>query len=86
MRFGAFNTPNLESVITVLRVAESPEGSCSIAACQGTWTVIPISVISPIMVDFAKKSWFLSACSWTHRETGDYIKKALDHRLPGHYV
>ena len=53
---GAFNTPNLESVIAVLQVAESLKLPVVLQHAEVHEAVIPISVIGPIMVDFAKKA------------------------------
>ncbi len=75
---GAFNTPNLESVIAVLQVAESLKVPVVLQHAEVHETVIPISVIGPIMVDFAKKSSVPVCVQLDHGETGDYIKKALD--------
>ena len=80
---GAFNTPNLESVIAVLQVAESLKVPVVLQHAEVHETVIPISVIGPIMVDFAKKSCVPVCVQLDHGETGDYIKKALDMGFTG---
>lgn len=75
---GAFNTPNLESVIAVLQVAESLKLPVVLQHAEVHEAVIPISVIGPIMVDFARKASVPVCVQLDHGETEGYIKRALE--------
>lgn len=75
---GAFNTPNLESVIAVIQAAERLEVPVIIQHAEVHEKVIPISVIGPIMIEFAKKASIPVCVQLDHGETCDYIKQALD--------
>lgn len=75
---GAFNTPNLESVIAVLQVAERLRLPVVIQHAEVHEKVIPISVIGPIMVDFAAKASVPVCVQLDHGESEDYIRKALE--------
>lgn len=75
---GAFNTPNLESLMAVIAAAEDMNVPVIIQHAEVHETVIPIAVIGPIMVEFAKKSTVPVCVQLDHGETFEYIKKALD--------
>lgn len=75
---GAFNTPNLESLQAVIMAAEEVCVPVIIqfAQCHESW--IPLDIIGPIMIEFAKKSTVPICVHLDHGETIEYIKKAID--------
>lgn len=75
---GAFNTPNLESVIAVLEAAEKLKLPVVLQHAEVHEAVIPIEVIGPIMINFAEKASVPVCVQLDHGETDAYIKKALD--------
>ena len=75
---GAFNTPNLESVVAVLRVAEKLKLPVVLQHAEVHEKVIPIATIGPIMIEFAKKTSVPVCVQLDHGETEEYIKTALD--------
>lgn len=75
---GAFNTPNLESVVAVLSAAEKLKLPVVLQHAEVHEAVIPISVIGPVMVDFAKRASVPVCVQLDHGETKEYIKKALE--------
>ncbi len=62
---GSFNTPNLESLLSVIAAAEELQLPVIIqfAQCHEPW--IPLSVIGPIMVKKPEKRLSQCACTWT---------------------
>ena len=75
---GAFNTPNLESVVAVLQAAEELGLPVVLQHAEVHEKVIPISIIGPIMVDFAKKASVPVCVQLDHGNSVAYIKKALE--------
>lgn len=75
---GAFNTPNLESVMAVIQAAENLGIPVVIQHAEVHEKVIPISVIGPIMVDFARKAAVPVCVQLDHGESFAYIEKALE--------
>lgn len=75
---GAFNTPNLESVMAVIQAAENLNIPVVIQHAEVHEQVIPISVIGPIMVDFAKKASVPVCVQLDHGESFAYIETALE--------
>lgn len=75
---GSFNTPNLEALQAVIAAAEEEQLPVIImfAQCHEPW--IPVDVIGPIMVDFAKKASVPVCVHLDHGETLDYVQKAAD--------
>lgn len=75
---GSFNTPNLEALQAVIAAAEEEQLPVIImfAQCHEPW--IPVDVIGPIMVDFAKKASVPVCVHMDHGETLDYVQKTVD--------
>lgn len=75
---GSFNTPNLEALQAVIGAAEELGLPVIIqfAQCHEEW--IPLDVIGPIMVEWAKKSSVPVCVHSDHGETLDYLQKALE--------
>lgn len=75
---GSFNTPNLESLRAVLSAAEELKLPVIIqfAQCHEPW--IPLELIGPIMVDWAKKASVPVCVHLDHGETLAYLQQALD--------
>ncbi len=75
---GAFNTPNLESLCAVIEAAEELQLPVIVQMAQCHETLIPLSVIGPIMVLQAEKASVPVCVHLDHGETFDYLKQALD--------
>jgi fructose-bisphosphate aldolase class II len=75
---GSFNTPNLESLLSVIEAAEELQLPVIIqfAQCHEPW--IPLSVIGPIMVEKARKATVPVCVHLDHGETLEYLQQALD--------
>lgn len=75
---GSFNTPNLESLLSVMEAAEELQLPVIIqfAQCHEPW--IPLSVIGPIMVEKARKATVPVCVHLDHGETLEYLQQALD--------
>jgi len=75
---GAYNTPNLESLMAVMGEAEARKVPVIIAHAQVHEPVMPLDVIGPIMVDVAQRSSIPTCVHLDHGEDLDYIHRALD--------
>lgn len=75
---GAFDTPNLEILMAVLRAAEKRNEPVIIQHAQLHEPEMPIRVIGPIMVYMAKESSVPVCVMLDHGEDLDYVKTALD--------
>lgn len=75
---GAFNAANLESLQANFQAAEELNVPFIIqfAQCHESW--IPLDVIGPLMVEFAKKSTVPVCVHLDHGETLEYLQKALE--------
>lgn len=75
---GAFNVANLESLQANFQAAEELNVPFIIqfAQCHETW--IPLEVIGPLMVGFAKKSAVPVCVHLDHGETLEYLQRALE--------
>lgn len=75
---GSFNTPNLESLLSVIEAAEELQLPVIIqfAQCHEPW--IPLSVIGPIMVEKARKATVPVCVHLDHGEALEYLQQALD--------
>ena len=75
---GSFNTPNLESLLSVIEAAEELQLPVIIqfAQCHEPW--MPLSVIGPIMVEKARKATVPVCVHLDHGETLEYLQQALD--------
>lgn len=74
---GAFNTPNLESLLAIIAASEELKVPVIIqfAQCHESW--IPIDVIGPIMVEHAKKAAVPVCVHLDHGETLEYLERVL---------
>ncbi|MFB5678870.1 ketose-bisphosphate aldolase [Paenibacillus terreus] len=74
---GAFNTPNLESILAVIETAENMGAPVIISHAQLHESIIPIETIGPVMLHFAKSATVPVCVHLDHGETLDYVEKAL---------
>lgn len=74
---GAFNAANLESLQANVQAAEELNLPVIIqfAQCHEPW--IPLKVIGPVMMDFAKKASVPVCVHLDHGETLEYLEEAL---------
>lgn len=74
---GAFNAANLESLQANFAAAEALSVPLIIqfAQCHESW--IPLDLIGPLMVDFAKKAKVPVCVHLDHGETLEYLEEAL---------
>lgn len=75
---GAFDTPNLEILMAVLRAAEKRKEPVIIQHAQLHEKEMPIAVIGPIMVRMAKESTVPVCVMLDHGEDLDYVTAALE--------
>ena len=75
---GAYNTPNLESLMAVIGEAEARQVPVIIMHAQVHEPAMPLDVIGPIMVDVARRSAVPVCVQLDHGESLDYIHRALD--------
>lgn len=75
---GSFNAPNLESLQAVTEAAQELKLPVILqhAQCHEDW--IPMSLIGPLMLDFAKKASVPVCVHLDHGETLEYLQKALE--------
>ena len=75
---GSFNTPNLESVMAVIQAAEELDVPVILQHAQVHEELMPLEVIAPIMLGFARKAKVPVCVHLDHGETLDYVCRALD--------
>ena len=75
---GAFNTPNLESIMAVIHAAERYNVPVVIMHAEIHEGIMPLDIIGPIMVDMARKSSVPVCVHLDHGENLDYLKNSLD--------
>ncbi len=75
---GAFNAPNLESLLAILDAAQELGLPVVIQAAQCHENLTPVSVMGPIMVAHAKKASVPVCVHLDHGETLDFVEKVLD--------
>lgn len=75
---GSFNTPNLESILAVVGAAEKLDVPVIIMHAEIHESILPISIIGPIMVACAKKAKVPVCVHLDHGEHLEYIQRALD--------
>lgn len=78
MAVPAINTPNLETVIAAIKVAEELDIPLIIAHAQLHESVINIETIGPVMLHFAKQAKVPVCVHLDHGETYEFCKKAID--------
>ncbi len=74
---GSFNTPNLESIMAVIDAAEELNVPVIIMHAEVHESIMPISVIGPIMMERAKEANVPVCVHLDHGENLDYVNKAL---------
>lgn len=75
---GAFNTPNFECIMAVINNAEKFQIPVIIEHAQVHESVMPLEIIGPVMVHFAKKANVPICVHLDHGESLDYIARALE--------
>ncbi|MFA7032010.1 MAG: class II fructose-bisphosphate aldolase [Bacilli bacterium] len=75
---GAINTPNLETLIAAISVAEKYNIPLIIAHAQLHDSLMKIEIIGPIMLDMAKKANVPVCVHLDHGESFEFCKKAID--------
>jgi fructose-bisphosphate aldolase class II len=75
---GAFNTPNLEAVRAVIGAAEKRGEGVILQHAELHESLMPLSVIGPVMLAAAKAAKVPVVVHLDHGEHLDYLKKALD--------
>lgn len=74
---GAFNTPNLECLLAVIRTAEEMNVPVIIAHAQLHEEIAPLADIGPVMVFMAKEAKVPVCVHLDHGEDLEYLEKAL---------
>nr|WP_314464713.1 class II fructose-bisphosphate aldolase [uncultured Clostridium sp.] len=75
---GAFNTPNLECILAVIRSAEELNVPVIISHAELHEEAAPLSDIGPIMIFMAKEAKVPVCVHLDHGENLDYLQKALN--------
>ena len=75
---GAFNTPNLEGIETVIDAAEKLNVPVIIAHAELHESISPLNIIGPVMVQAAKAAKVPVCVHLDHCETLSYMQAALD--------
>lgn len=75
---GAFNTPNFECLLAVIRNAEEMNVPVIISHAELHEEVAPLQDIGPVMVYMAKGAKVPVCVHLDHGETLEYLQKALD--------
>ncbi len=75
---GAFNTPNLESLLATLRAAEKLGRPVIIMHAQVHERYAPLHEIGPVMVALAERAKVPVCVHLDHGEDMDYVTRALD--------
>ena len=75
---GAFDTPNLEILMAVIRAAEKRNEPVIIQHAQLHEKEMPIRIIGPIMVRMAEDAQVPVCAMLDHGEDMDYVRLALD--------
>ncbi len=75
---GSFNTPNLEAAIAIITAAEQLNKPVIIMHAQIHEELVPLKIIAPIMIDFAKKAKVPVCVHLDHGTDIEYLKVALE--------
>lgn len=75
---GSFNAPNLESLQAVIGAAEALGLPVIIQHAQCHEQFIPLEIMGPIMVDFAKRAEVPVCVHLDHGEDLEFLEKALE--------
>jgi fructose-bisphosphate aldolase class II len=74
---GSFNTPNLESIMAVIDAAEELDVPVIIMHAEVHESIMPISIIGPIMIERARAAKVPVCVHLDHGENLEYVNKAL---------
>lgn len=80
---GAFNTPNLESLIAILDAAQELQLPVIIQFAECHEHLTSVSIMGPIMVEHAKKATVPVCVHLDHGETLECVQKVLDMGFTG---
>jgi len=75
---GAFNSPTLESVRAVVEAAEELQAPIILAHAEVHNEIIPLEVMGPILVEFAKRATVPVTVHLDHGSSLEMVKKAID--------
>jgi fructose-bisphosphate aldolase, class II len=75
---GAFNSPTLESVRAVIEAAEELQSPVILSHAEVHNEIIPIEIMGPILVDFAKRASVPVTVHLDHGSNLEIVKKAID--------
>ena len=75
---GAFNCTSLEMLMAIINAAEELKSPVIIQFAQAHQQFIPIEVMAPIMLEFAKKATIPVSVHLDHGESVEFCKKAID--------
>lgn len=75
---GAFNTPNLESIMAVIETAEKFNVPVMITHAELHEGIMPLDKIGPIMLQYAKNATVPVCVHLDHGESLSYLEKALE--------
>lgn len=75
---GSFNTPNLESIMAVIKAAEELNVPVIIQHAEAHEPLMPLDTIGPIMLELAKRAKVPVAVHMDHGETVEYVYRALE--------
>jgi ketose-bisphosphate aldolases len=75
---GAFNTPNLESILAVIETAEKFNVPVIISHAELHEEIMPLHKIGPIMIQCAKNATVPVCVHLDHGENLSYLEKALE--------
>jgi len=75
---GAFNSPTLEAARAVIEAAEELQAPVILAHAEAHNDIIPLEVMGPILVEFAKRATVPVTVHLDHGSNLETIKKAID--------
>jgi fructose-bisphosphate aldolase, class II len=75
---GAFNSPTLEAVRAVVEAAEELQSPIILAHAEVHNEIIPLEVMGPILVEFAKRATVPVTVHLDHGSSLEMVKKAID--------
>lgn len=75
---GAFNSPTLESARAIIEAAEELQVPIILAHAEVHNEIIPLQIMGPILVDFAKKASIPVTVHLDHGSNLEIVKEAID--------
>jgi len=73
----SLNTPNLETLRAVIAAAEELDTPVMINHAEGHEPTVPIEVIAPLMLEYAKNARVPVCCHIDHGHSKDFVMKAI---------